>query len=961
MWADKDFSHTYIYSEKGTGSGKTWDVTNAENATTYWKVPSTTSNPSVATVAGIFTGKNITSNVVITLDIATFGDGDNPTSSKFEIYNSSACTSQVTASQGGTLPNNSTYRNTTYTITKANAIAGFSSDLAIKIASGTKQIRLRSFTVAFTYTDKVVEPYTVKFYKTDGTSEDIDEDSAGAGVTPPDMAETCGDWEFQGWSKTESDDEESTAELTLVTLDEGVYYPTANTTLYPVYTMDGTVENEVEDVITQSTTGLCTGGKGCSSGYTAWSNKQETSDAVYAGHSNAGVAYIQLNSTNPSGIITTTSGGVLKSVEVEWNSSTTNARTITVYGKKSAYSEQADVYDASKRGTSFGTIVKGTSTLLDDLNEDDSYTYVGIKANGALYIDQITITWIVEEDVTYYYSYPDCSSPAQVKTPTFSVSEGSYIENQSVTISCATDGATIYYTTDGNDPTTSSSTYSSAISISSTTTVKAMAVKSGLTDSEIASATYTIRPSKVYNLVTDASALGIGDKIVILETGGTYALDTTQNSNNRGACTDFVLSGSTVRVPDNGKVQPITLEAYAEGYWYFKVGDDKYLSAPGSSSNNYLRSQTKTTVTSDSRGKWSIALDGSGVFTVKTNDGPPNNIMRYNSSSSVFACYSTATQTAVKVYAYQNTSPTIETNTASLSGFSATYGGSASDAQNVYVSGRNLNGNITVTPPTGYEIKKSGDASYSSSAITLTPSSKKVSVTLNVRLAAGNNAGDYEGNLTLVGYNSEASTNVAMTGTVAKMTPVITFTLDETAALANTAVGYTLSSTSDATALTFSYKRGDATVSAMITNDTENKTISISQAGTYKIRVNQAADDNHNAAAQVEQELTITVRDVFKDMVNGYSDINGDDTGSGITTPTFAEMESGAQNTCNSTTRYLIGWIKAADLTTIYSGETGYLEDAAKYEANKAKLVAPGAETTASGVTWYAVWAEEEE
>jgi hypothetical protein len=437
-------------------------------------------------------------------------------------------------------------------------------------------------------------------------------------------------------------------------------------------------------------------------------------------------------------------------------------------------------------------------------------------------------------------------------------------------------------------------------------------------------------------------------------------MSTTQNDNNRGISTDYVLNGSTVKVPDEGTVQPITLEAYENSKWYFKVGDDSYLAATGNESGkNYLKSQTKSVVTSNTTGKWSIALVSS-AFTVKTNGGPSNNRMRYNSSSSIFACYGSDTQTAIKVYAYQNTSPTIQTNTVSLSGFSATYGGSASDAQNVYVCGRNLTGNITVTPPTGYEIKKSGDATYSSSAITLTQSSGDVSVTLNVRLAAGNNAGDYNSNLTLVGYNSEASTNVALTGNVAKITPVITFTLDETAVMANTAVGYTLSSTSDATDLTFSYVRGGSSVSTMITNDTENKKISISEAGTYKIRVNQAADANHNAAAQVEQELTITVRDVFKDMVNGYSDINGDDTGSGITTPTFAEMEDGAQNACHSTTRYLIGWIKAADLTTIYSGETGYLEDAAKYEANKAKLVAPGAATTASGATWYAVWAEEE-
>ena len=265
-----------------------------------------------------------------------------------------------------------------------------------------------------------------------------------------------------------------------------------------------------------------------------------------------------------------------------------------------------------------------------------------------------------------------------------------------------------------------------------------------------------------------------------------------------------------------------------------------------------------------------------------------------------------------------------------------------------------------MTPPTGYEVKKSSDGSYSSSAITLSPTNGKVSVTLNVRLAAGNNAGNYNGNLTLVGYNSEASTNVALTGTVAKITPVITFTLSESAAMANTAVSYTLSSTSDATPITFSYVRGGSSVSSMITNDTENKTISISEAGVYKIRVNQAADANHNAAAQVERELTITVRDVFIDLVNGYDDVNGDDTGSGITTPTFSQLENGSQNACHSTTRYLIGWIKSTDLATIYGspGESGYLEDAAAYDPDK--VVAPGAAATASGITWYAVWAKEE-
>lgn len=85
----------------------------------------------------------------------------------------------------------------------------------------------------------------------------------------------------------------------------------------------------------------------------------------------------------------------------------------------------------------------------------------------------------------------------QVATPTFSPAAGTYSAAQSVTISCSTSGATIYYTTDGTTPTTSSSVYSSAIAVSSTKTIKALAVKSGMTNSEVASATYTINIPQV--------------------------------------------------------------------------------------------------------------------------------------------------------------------------------------------------------------------------------------------------------------------------------------------------------------------------------------------------------------------------------------------------------------------------------------------------------------------------------
>jgi len=79
-----------------------------------------------------------------------------------------------------------------------------------------------------------------------------------------------------------------------------------------------------------------------------------------------------------------------------------------------------------------------------------------------------------------------------VATPTFNPAAGTYTTTQSVTLSTTTSGASIYYTVDGSTPTTSSTLYSSAISVSNTTTIKAIGHKSGMTDSAVASAPYTI-------------------------------------------------------------------------------------------------------------------------------------------------------------------------------------------------------------------------------------------------------------------------------------------------------------------------------------------------------------------------------------------------------------------------------------------------------------------------------------
>ena len=78
-----------------------------------------------------------------------------------------------------------------------------------------------------------------------------------------------------------------------------------------------------------------------------------------------------------------------------------------------------------------------------------------------------------------------------VEAPTFSPAAGVYDEAQNVTISCATAGANIYYTMDGTEPTSSSLPYSSAIPVSTTTTIKAIAYV-GTNVSAVASSTYYI-------------------------------------------------------------------------------------------------------------------------------------------------------------------------------------------------------------------------------------------------------------------------------------------------------------------------------------------------------------------------------------------------------------------------------------------------------------------------------------
>ena len=112
---------------------------------------------------------------------------------------------------------------------------------------------------------------------------------------------------------------------------------------------------------------------------------------------------------------------------------------------------------------------------------NDKCIWFGMSSryNGTYYMDFATVTL-------------QTVSMQQVATPTFSPSPGTFDTGQQIEISCGTPGAEIYYTTDGDDPTESSTPYDQSIIIDETTTLKVRAYKSGWSPSEMALGTYTI-------------------------------------------------------------------------------------------------------------------------------------------------------------------------------------------------------------------------------------------------------------------------------------------------------------------------------------------------------------------------------------------------------------------------------------------------------------------------------------
>ncbi len=102
------------------------------------------------------------------------------------------------------------------------------------------------------------------------------------------------------------------------------------------------------------------------------------------------------------------------------------------------------------------------------------------------------LVWGDKTDVAFYSDNYSGSATETVATPVILPTSGTYIGEQTVTITCRTEGATIYYTTDGTVPTAESAVYNAPFTVSESTIVKAIAIL-GDDSSRIASVVITIK------------------------------------------------------------------------------------------------------------------------------------------------------------------------------------------------------------------------------------------------------------------------------------------------------------------------------------------------------------------------------------------------------------------------------------------------------------------------------------
>jgi hypothetical protein len=140
--------------------------------------------------------------------------------------------------------------------------------------------------------------------------------------------------------------------------------------------------------------------------------------------------------------------------------------------------------------------------------------------------------------------------PNSAASPVFSPAAGTYTSVQTVTISDSTAGAALYYTTNGTTPTTSSTLYTGAITVSASETIEVVAVASGYNNSSVVSA--------IYNITLSAAATPTFSPVT-----GMYATtqSVTISDTTPGAVLYYTTDGTTPTASSTLYAGPVTVSA----------------------------------------------------------------------------------------------------------------------------------------------------------------------------------------------------------------------------------------------------------------------------------------------------------------------------------------------------------------------------------------------------------------
>ena len=329
--------------------------------------------------------------------------------------------------------------------------------------------------------------------------------------------------------------------------------------------------------------------------YKSVTGKKSNSDAVYSAQMAGGNNAIQLRSKNSnSGIVTTASGGNVKSITITWNSNTSSARKIDVYGKKTAFTAPTELYNTASEVTKLGTL--SYSATANTLEISGDYQYIGIRSNdGALYLDKVEIVW-------------NTAAATSCTAPTFTPDGGTVEKGSTVSLACGTEGATIYYAINAADPETAVGTaYTTPIDINEDCSITAWAEADGMDASaritkEFTAATY-IDFQKANNVVSGQKYLIFADnKIGIPHTSNYGYLEVTAATPTEEVIKQF------------GETNAFTFTA-VEGGYTIQDSNNKYYYQSGTY-NNFNVSET---LPEDGSGVWSVEPQSDGTFKITNN------------------------------------------------------------------------------------------------------------------------------------------------------------------------------------------------------------------------------------------------------------------------------------------------------------------------------------------------------